>query len=46
MYLKQPLKTALLDRLRRQHVGQLSVGVGHQQAGSHKLTNKLSDLNF
>lgn len=41
--LEEPLKAAFLDSLRGQDVGQLSVGVGHQQARCHKLSNKLGD---
>ncbi len=43
VYLEQPLEAALLDGLGRQDVGQLSVGVRHQQAWRHKLANKLGD---
>lgn len=43
VYLEQPLEAALLHGLGGQDVGQLGVGVGHQQAGRHKLPDKLGD---
>lgn len=42
VYLKQPLEAALPDSLRWQDVGQLGVGVGHEQAGGYILSDKLS----
>lgn len=46
VYLEQSLKAALLDSLGGQHIGQLGVGVRHQQAGRHKLTNELGDSSL
>jgi len=45
-YLEQPLEAALLHGLRRQDVGQLGVGVGHQEARRHELADELCDPSF